>query len=379
MRFISRRALVTSIGLACAVSLGMSSTAHAGVISDFEGDEIGSTTPAGWTVVNQRVDLGVTELGGCVSQDTANYATTHLRDWEGQVTSGKGTENNQASRTDFTDGYAEPWHFYVAGTQNLEANQATVGGRYVWNVRYAGSEDESPFPEGLYVGPASFTTIGELTYWRNLSSSDKAAFITAIFDDPTVRKDNTTFATETYATEVVDGSLLGTFEGDADVIDLTRDGKVLALSSDTDGPSGWAGYVGHGPAVVSDVFDSSFGRELRLWWAASGAEDDFHVFGYLLNVDTCEQTEVLDATGLASGWSEAIAQVPETGTYRFVFVSGTFDQSFGNLAGGRLWIDAVVEGPSTLPATGIGTSVALTSALLMAAGTLLLISRRALV
>jgi hypothetical protein len=27
-----------------------------------------------WTVMNQRIDLGVTSIGGCTSQDTTNYS-----------------------------------------------------------------------------------------------------------------------------------------------------------------------------------------------------------------------------------------------------------------------------------------------------------------
>jgi LPXTG-motif cell wall-anchored protein len=256
--------------LAASGALLLSSATLAGatdapqVISNFDTDAIGSTSPAGWTVMNQTIDLGVTQIAGCTTVDTSDYNT--LRDI---------------------------------------ANQ----------------------------GPAGY--------------------------DPNILKDTPVIWEDepTYSVSVVDGALIEDFEDDDTTYDLTRDSRVLEMSSDMNGGEAQEGYVSHGPAVYSATFTSDFGRQLSFFWAASGAEDDYHVFGYLLNVDTCEQIEIVDATGLARVWQESIVNVPEEGTYRFVFVGGTYDQSWGGAAGGLLWIDSVVEAESTLPLTGASTSM----------------------
>lgn len=264
-------AVVATTGVLLLSSTTLAGAADAPqVIGDFESDALGSTTPAGWTVMNQVIDLGVTRIAGCTTTDTSDY--TSLRDL---------------------------------------LNQAPAGYDPI-------SRADSPPPE-----------------WDR---------------DPA------------FSATVVDGGSIADFEDEetGDIYDLAREGRVLEITSDLaaeDGPEEYYGYVVHGPAVYSNIFTSDFGRQLSFSWAASGASDDFHVFGYLLNTATCEQTEVVDATGLASEWQESIVNVPDDGTYRFVFVGGTFDQSFGGAAGGTLWIDSVIEAESTLPLTGQGASV----------------------
>ena len=389
MRLTRARGTVTAIGLACAVSLAMSGTANAAVISDFEGDAVDSTTPTGWTVVNERIDLGVTQLGGCTSQDTSNYAHTHLRDWADYAQS-KGNRDNGTNHPNLSiNGSTWEWKFYQQGTYDLETSQATIAGQLVWELSF--SDDSNP--DGIYLGPASATSISQLTYWQNLSTTDQATFIAAVFGDPTVRRDNdlTTFgfggASEV---KVIDGSALEpgvVYDDNGDPIDIVyaRDGKILQLLSDirmnglTMGDHGIdevEGDVAHGPAVVSDEFNSGPGRALTLSYSVRATDDDYHVFGYLLNTSTCEQTEVLDSTGVAKGWDDVTVDVTTTGTYRFVFVSGVYDYDWGGNAAATLYLDNVVEGPSTLPSTGVNGSMALFSAILMAAGTLLLVGRR---
>lgn len=208
---------------------------------------------------------------------------------------------------------------------------------------------------------------------------------------PTDRRDNDPEPTlDSSEVKVVDGSAIEDYTDDdtGEIYSYVRSGKVLEFSSDIDGNDATDGYVFHGPAIYSDVFPSGPGRQLSLWWAASGDSDDFHVFGYLLNVDTCEQTEVLDATGLASAWQRARASVTEEGSYRFVFVSGSYDQTWGGAAGARLWIDDISEeidedpptpvtpDRPTLTNAGQDTTVALLGVVLAAAGAGVLARRR---
>jgi hypothetical protein len=151
-----------------------------------------------------------------------------------------------------------------------------------------------------------------------------------------------------FTVEIVDGTLIESTEDENNVeIVLATTSKVANLRSDMNTDSEdppLLGYVMHGPAIVSDVFTAGAGNTIDVRWAASGDEDDFHVFGYLLNTATCAQTEVIDATGAALAWTDVSVSVPSSGSYRFVFVSGTYDQSWGGAAGGVLYIDEVELG-----------------------------------
>ncbi|MDB2562953.1 DUF4347 domain-containing protein, partial [Sulfurimonas sp.] len=100
----------------------------------------------------------------------------------------------------------------------------------------------------------------------------------------------------------------------------------------------------HGPSAYSDTFTGTTGMVLKFDWEANNISDDYHVVGYL--VDTSNNiTIVLDATG-TNGSATATAIIPTDGTYRFVFVSGTFDKTGFTAAGASMYIDNIrVEKP----------------------------------
>jgi hypothetical protein len=142
--------------------------------------------------------------------------------------------------------------------------------------------------------------------------------------------------------------------------------KSLELSSSVSTRSGWD--VVHGPAAYSDGFSATEGDQITLDWFAAYVSDDFAIQGVLLDTSDCSQSRVLSATGRSvadmkltaaggtvttvtsgSGWQRATVDVPSTRTdnsYRFVFVSGTFDRSGGLAAGAALYIDNISVGQS---------------------------------
>lgn len=103
--------------------------------------------------------------------------------------------------------------------------------------------------------------------------------------------------------------------------------------------------VVHGPAVYSDAFSATAGDKIYFDWRAYAGSDAYDVYGYLLNTATGATTAVLDATGTSSSgstnWATASATIGTSGSYRFVFVSGTYDFSGGKAAGASLYIDNV--------------------------------------
>jgi hypothetical protein len=139
------------------------------------------------------------------------------------------------------------------------------------------------------------------------------------------------------------------------------------------------GYVAHGPAVFSDVFDITRPLSLTLDWRATDQVDYYSVLGYVVITATCEQIEVISETGGDSGdWRTVTVAIPEAASYRFLFVSGTYEYYWGGDAGANYSIDNVqipieetmVE-PDQLAATGTGLDLpvgVMAAALLMGAG-----------
>jgi flagellin-like hook-associated protein FlgL len=102
-----------------------------------------------------------------------------------------------------------------------------------------------------------------------------------------------------------------------------------------------------GPALISqDQLPMKTGDTMSFDWRAQGGGDAYDVYAYLLNVDTGATVEILNDTGATAGattnWSSESATIPEDGTYRFIFVGGTFDASGGKAAGAQLFVDNVV-------------------------------------
>ncbi len=110
------------------------------------------------------------------------------------------------------------------------------------------------------------------------------------------------------------------------------------------------GYdVIHGPAIFSQEFEATTADVYAFDWRAIHHSDAFAVFGYLLNTDTCAQTEVIDAIGDETDWAKAAVRIPANGTYRFVFVSGSYDKTGGRAAGADLYLDHFQVGPAVAP------------------------------
>ena len=102
----------------------------------------------------------------------------------------------------------------------------------------------------------------------------------------------------------------------------------------------------HGPAAVSDVFAADQGDFLKLDYTAQGVNDDYHVAGYIYEVNPDGSAKSgpimsLNETGTATNGRSSV-RVPETGNYRFVFIVGTHDLTGGKLAGADMTIDNIV-------------------------------------
>jgi flagellin-like hook-associated protein FlgL len=142
------------------------------------------------------------------------------------------------------------------------------------------------------------------------------------------------FGTDTLAGHATPADPVGT---GSQSVRLTSTGITTAAGFDTV----------RGPALISqDQLPMKTGDTMSFDWRAQGGGDAYDVYAYLLNVDTGATVEILNDTGATAGattnWSSESATIPEDGTYRFIFVGGTFDASGGKAAGAQLFVDNVV-------------------------------------
>ena len=119
------------------------------------------------------------------------------------------------------------------------------------------------------------------------------------------------------------------------------DGSMRLVSSGMTSNAG--GDVIHGPYIISDNSVSlSVGDAVTFNWKAANGADAFDVYAYLLNTADGSTIELLDETADGSTeWAPANVTVTAAGDYKFVFVSGTFDYTFGRALGASLYIDDI--------------------------------------
>lgn len=147
-----------------------------------------------------------------------------------------------------------------------------------------------------------------------------------------------------------------------DVASVADGSRSVEMFSNGSSPS--FGIV-RGPYIVSAGNVALAGDDqVSFKWKAMGGSDAFDVYGYLLDVNTGGTIELLNATGGTNGfgatapWTAAAKLVP-TGTpmteYKFVFISGTWDQSGGRALGARLFIDSVTTSSGSTTTLFAGT------------------------
>lgn len=136
-----------------------------------------------------------------------------------------------------------------------------------------------------------------------------------------------------------------------------RTGGDYSVQLSTSGNCGDGYCIIRGPYIVSNspVYLQN-GDSVSFWWSALGASDAYDVYGYLLNMSTGATIQLLNATGSNGSATQAWTQVTrtitsgETGSYKFVFIAGTWDASGGRAEGASLLLDDV-NVTSSAPAT----------------------------
>jgi Ca2+-binding RTX toxin-like protein len=143
----------------------------------------------------------------------------------------------------------------------------------------------------------------------------------------------------------------GTFTTTLSSETQTSTGLAVNLTSTLSGvvntPISGIGGVLHGPAIYSNnAVTLSSGDLISFDWKAEGGDDAFDVYGYIVDVDTGSTELLLDETGDSasdvSPWQTVSHTVTTAGNYKFVFVSGSWDATGGEVAGASPYIDNVI-------------------------------------
>ena len=118
--------------------------------------------------------------------------------------------------------------------------------------------------------------------------------------------------------------------------------QLASNGSNIDKPYG----ILRGPYMISEeAVKLNTGDTVSFDWKAQGSWDAYDVYGYLLNVDNGETIKLIDdtaATGTATtSWENISQTIPSDGTYKFVFIAGSYDATGGLAVGASLLIDNV--------------------------------------
>ena len=99
----------------------------------------------------------------------------------------------------------------------------------------------------------------------------------------------------------------------------------------------------HGPYVISDnAVTLAAGDSVSFDWEANYVDDDYDVYGYLLDKNTGQVVELLDSNGRSgTGTVNKSIGVGQDGDYNFVFISGTYDESGFFVAGAEFFINNI--------------------------------------
>ena len=134
----------------------------------------------------------------------------------------------------------------------------------------------------------------------------------------------------------------------------TSSGSGLSVRLRSTGVSVNGYGIVHGPSIVSDSSVQLHpGDSVSFEWRATGGGDAYDVIGYLVDENTGHVEEILNETGAdrdaSTNWATVTKDITTSGSYKFVFVSGTWDASGGTVAGAQLFIDNITVTQNSKP------------------------------
>lgn len=144
--------------------------------------------------------------------------------------------------------------------------------------------------------------------------------------------------------------LTPSFRYTLDTVDKPPLGQVqsmhLYMGDPTYGVVSPAGSTIFGPACYSNFFINFVsGDTVSFDWKAIPGSDAYSLYAYMVEKDTGAYLTLLRQAGPNSSagttWSTQTNSVPTTGAYKFVFVAGSWDSTYGTVVGGQMLIDNI--------------------------------------
>lgn len=141
-----------------------------------------------------------------------------------------------------------------------------------------------------------------------------------------------------------------TFRYTLDTVDKPPLGQVqsmhLYMGDPTFGVVSPAGSTIFGPACYSNFFINFVsGDTVSFDWKAIPGSDAYSLYAYMVEKDTGAYVTLLRQAGPNSSagttWSTQTNTVSITGAYKFVFVAGSWDSTYGQVVGGQMLIDNI--------------------------------------
>lgn len=206
----------------------------------------------------------------------------------------------------------------------------SIGTASALGFYFTGGGGEPEFPNGDFNNGITGWTVADRRI-QMFGQSILAGYPTP--PDPNPRPYNST-GDATYASAIYSWRLSNDVPpGGVQSVRLTQSGTVNSLA------------LLYGPAIFSDFFvNFNTGDICQFNWKATGESDAYNIFAYMVEKDTGSYVTLLRATQPSAAptpWQTQNTTVNTSGNYRFVFVSGSWDASGGQILGSSLLIDNI--------------------------------------
>ena len=268
-------------------------------------------------------------------------------DWRGVA--GTGDFDVMAYIVDESTGHTEEL-LNATGKGTASSSWATVsktiekdGDYRVVFVSGVRSDKEVTFENGTFENGAAGDT--SIPGWTAYTQQVRLGGIDTVAGQPT--PGDTVFPATVVNAAPHDGATPSNATYTAKLSNNSADGNGLSVQLQSTGVTVQGFGILHGPYLVSnEAITLKPGDSVSFDWQATGGSDAYDVIGYLVDETTGEVQELLNETGAttsaSTNWATVTQAVSKQGSYKFVFVAGTWDASGGTAAGANLYVDNVV-------------------------------------
>jgi hypothetical protein len=139
----------------------------------------------------------------------------------------------------------------------------------------------------------------------------------------------------TYTLETVDKPPLGEVQS-----------MRLTMGSNPTGIVTPNGSLLYGPAIYSNFYVTfNAGDSCAFDWKAIPGSDAYNIYAYMVEQTTGNYVTLLRSAGVnrfaGTSWTTTTVAIPTSGAYKFVFVAGSWDSTYGTVIGGEMLIDNI--------------------------------------